>query len=279
MTLSQDNEDYSTNEADYVEDIIIDPNIDQSFENHVDDAIRSKIPQFLEMVKSADLIPVIDKSRFTESLEAVLQRFLKARSGDVNMAFKFLKEDCEWRESNQILALRKKSMDEMLVAGRNPILKETIITMIPQGILGRDRKGRPILYRKVTGNMNIQKLMELGYTLEEFLIYQAWMLERTVAMMNDKGQWISVMDLGDLNLTKMMSNMNVVKAFTALAKNHYPERAVQVWLDKETQKKVSIFSSPKNWKPALEKEMDLSLLPVESGGPARLPYSPSSFDP
>ena len=50
------------------------------------------------------------------------------------------------------------------------------------------------------------------------------MLERTVAMMNDKGQWISIMDLGELNLTKMMGNLNIVKAFTALAKNHFPER-------------------------------------------------------
>mmetsp|Transcript_26681 Transcript_26681/g.87509 ORF Transcript_26681/g.87509 Transcript_26681/m.87509 type:complete len:294 (-) Transcript_26681:31-912(-) len=290
-------EDVNVNEEDFVEDIVIDPSIDQSFENHVNDAIRSKVPQFLEMVKTADLIPTLEKIRCTESMEALLQRFLKARSGDVNLAFKFLKEDCEWREANQILSLRTKSMDDMLVAGRNPILKETIVSMIPQGCLGRDKQGRPILYRKVTGNMNVQKLAELGYSVEEFLIYQAWMLERTVAMMNDKGQWISIMDLGELNLTKMMGNLNIVKAFTALAKNHFPERlahniiinaptvfgivwrAVQVWLDKETQKKVSIFSSPKNWKPALEKEMDLNLLPTESGGPAHLSYSPSSFDP
>eukprot|EP00286_Rhodomonas_abbreviata_P030009 CAMPEP_0181297832 /NCGR_PEP_ID=MMETSP1101-20121128/5457_1 /TAXON_ID=46948 /ORGANISM="Rhodomonas abbreviata, Strain Caron Lab Isolate" /LENGTH=274 /DNA_ID=CAMNT_0023402809 /DNA_START=89 /DNA_END=913 /DNA_ORIENTATION=+ len=248
---------------------------------------------------SQNLLALVDKYRGRESKDNFFQRFLVARDSDVEKAFELLKADLEWRENQNTLQYHNVPSRRILEINGSLAGKAMLDTMLPVSYLGKDRQGRPVIYRKIAAPVDAAKLTkETEMTYEHFVKYNIWILERMTQTMEDQGQWLSIMDLSEFafrHLTKL--NLQWAKVLADLMKDHYPERLgksmlinaptvfnmgwaiAKTWLDARTKEKVGIFGGEKAWKPEMEKIMDLSILPVELGGNARLSFDPHSLDP
>eukprot|EP00961_Rhodomonas_salina_P239020 3229552-Rhodomonas_salina.3 len=98
-----------------------------------------------QRLKSQNLLQLVEKHRCGESQDALLGRFLLARSSDVEKAFEFLKADLEWRESMNVRKYQGVTSSQLLavngtktgsVAARSLAGKAMLDGMLPVMYLG-----------------------------------------------------------------------------------------------------------------------------------------------
>mmetsp|Transcript_56125 Transcript_56125/g.132223 ORF Transcript_56125/g.132223 Transcript_56125/m.132223 type:complete len:286 (-) Transcript_56125:17-874(-) len=253
---------------------------------------------FQAAVRDKGLEPGVEKFRCSESAEQLLRRFLTASAGDTKAAVKLLAEDLEFREEMDTLSLSAMSCDQVLQLCKCPHIKPTIIDFLPHGFLGFDKAGRPVSYRKITGKFDANKLAQAGFDYDANLKYSTWILERMCKAMGDVGQWVVIVDMSEWSLWQFApSNMALANQVATLSTKHFPERmgstliinapyvfnacwqVAKGWLNERIISKIGIYGGPDQWRPELEKMMDLETLPEELGGKARLSYAPHSLDP
>uniref|UniRef100_A0A7S0HXS1 CRAL-TRIO domain-containing protein n=1 Tax=Hanusia phi TaxID=3032 RepID=A0A7S0HXS1_9CRYP len=261
--------------------------------------MKGTIQELQHEVESAGMMGLVEKHRGSETADDLLNRFLLARRSKVKDAFKMLKHDLEWREKEDSLTIRSKTAREMLRGDTNPAGKEFHDQMFPHGYLGTCKMGRPVFYQNFGRQFDADKLEKVANIKHEDLArYNIWMMERLAEMMNFQGQWVIIVDLDGWNLGQLtLKHMKYVRQFVDKNSNHYPERAGKIFLinvpsvfskcwsmikpllDDVTKQKVGLYSSPEQWKVAIEECFDLDLLPKHLGGNTALQYDPHSMDP
>mmetsp|Transcript_41436 Transcript_41436/g.82984 ORF Transcript_41436/g.82984 Transcript_41436/m.82984 type:complete len:285 (-) Transcript_41436:172-1026(-) len=257
------------------------------------------LDRFQAAVSEQSLHASVEKYRSAEDSRTLLKRFLIAAGGNVDEALKSLSADLKWREEMQTLSLAAMSCDEVLLACKCPdTVKPLLEEVLPHGFLGFDKQGRPVTYRKITSKFDAHMLTEAGFSSETSLKYNAWMLERVVKAMGDRGQWVVVVDMAEWSLFQFTpSNMAFANAVSQLTTAHYPERMGKVliinapyvfgacwqvakgWLNERILSKIGIYAGPDQWRPEVAAVMELELLPEELGGKTKLSYTPHSLDP
>mmetsp|Transcript_21090 Transcript_21090/g.33057 ORF Transcript_21090/g.33057 Transcript_21090/m.33057 type:complete len:229 (+) Transcript_21090:351-1037(+) len=211
-----------------------------------------------------------------------------------------LVDDLRWREERGVQRLRNLiSLDAIEELRTKEGLLETWNEMLPHGMLGWDRKGRPVMYRKIASVFNASKLEKVGFGSDVIIRYNTWMLERLVYLSGDTGQFVNIVDLGDLRWGHTTpSTMKFGKAMASVLKEHFPERMaktflinaptffaavwaiVSTWLDQRIQDKVTIVHNETKWRTALQELFDEDMLPTHLGGKVELSFRDgNSLDP
>ena len=103
--------------------------------------------------------------------------------------------------------------------------------MMPHGILGRDYKGQPVLYKHI-GRLNIGQLIKMGADLTTTLRYNEWITERLCYAMGHRGQWTIIVDVSGVTASTVMSFKWVlyIQSMASHDAVHYPDRLDKLFM-------------------------------------------------
>ena len=149
-------------------------------------------PARLTIPASTYIVPRRRRS-FARSLDALCRRFATSEK-TAPKAFKKLLTHLEYRDRHRIHGLA------LLPAKRvfnNHEAQMAYNRMMPHGILGRDYKGQPVLYKHI-GRLNLGHLTKLGADLPTTLRYNEWLTERLGYALGHIGQWTIVVDVSGI---------------------------------------------------------------------------------
>ena len=158
------------------------------------DSDTHELVELRQRLYDAQLADLLDKHRQEESATQYLERFLRASKG-VEDAFKMLRADFEWRETNRILGLRNMQLHEV-VGGAQVV--ELLDELLPTRAIGRDYHGRPVLYRVVSPSWSAAKFQGLGFSIISLEKWQAWIMERLLTQHERQGSSICLVDVSGL---------------------------------------------------------------------------------
>ncbi|MEW5311623.1 MAG: hypothetical protein WDW38_003322 [Sanguina aurantia] len=175
---------------------------------------------------------------------ATLQRYLRARSGNVSKASSMLAATCTWRSSVGIDQLAISEFSAELGSGK-------------MYVAGYDPAGRPVMVtRKRAEGLPPKDIVQ-------YMKFLAFSLESGVKLMNGGEQWVTILDLDACQVPTMR-----------VLVDHYPERlhmcfivdapsifsflwsALWPFMDSVTRKKVTFINS-KDYKPQIEEQRRL----------------------
>mmetsp|Transcript_41438 Transcript_41438/g.109277 ORF Transcript_41438/g.109277 Transcript_41438/m.109277 type:complete len:365 (-) Transcript_41438:201-1295(-) len=235
-----------------------------------------------------ELLALVEQFRGGESLRALCVRFVRARPKSVDAAFDMLSADMEYREKRGVGFARltgEEVMAEEIAVGAS--FQREFCKHVPHAMLGRDKEGRPVLYRKFHAETRMGELVKVGVSTQKMVRYNEWFFERALESMGQKGQWTIICDIGGFLARNCDSTMlNFIHKLGALDAAHYPERlgkcfiinapsfmpwfwrAISSWMNAKTRQKVSVLGRPDEWQPVLAATLDLKILPDHLGGAA-----------
>jgi hypothetical protein len=219
-----------------------------------------------------------------------LLRFLRARKFNVKNALAMAKDDVKWREEKNRLMIRKETAADVLNCDINEIYK-----FFPVWFQGFDKQQRPVSYRQF-GKFEIWNVLKLT-TMERLIRFHAWETEqalRTMYSLSNKSGYnietfVLVIDAAGWNMSLATSDaFAFIKGMATTDSDHYPERLgtmliinapsvlsfawriIQGFLDNVTKAKIHILSSnPDEWRPVLQRYIDIDQIPMKYGGTAR----------
>jgi len=263
------------------------------------------LKEFSNRVRSASPPSRINKDMWDLELKGAqgedgwdlfLCRWLRAREYDIEKAFQMLYEHIEWRVTEGVSKLREMTESEVLGCDRNKVL-----TMCPHWIGGFDSLKRPYVFHQYA-TLNTATLLEYT-TLNHLFRHHIWVqenLSRIVALQGKKNGfvvecWCTVLDLKGMGMRTVTSAfMEMVKAFSAIDQNHYPERnggvyilntpsafpfvwrGVKALMNPRTTSKINIYASSKVFSPVLVDLLGESSLLEEYGGSLQLTHNASN---
>lgn len=134
-------------------------------------------------------------------------------------------------------------------------------------------------------------------TIQKLVDYDVWVTERSVCLLPEEAQgFVVILDLTGWSIVNATSTgMWYCKALADVGAPHYPERLSQMliigapwiftatfnviysWLDERTQDKIKLLGPQSQYRPVLEKIMDITMLPKIAGGLAEL-SGPEGFE-
>ncbi|CAN0212618.1 unnamed protein product [Ascophyllum nodosum] len=189
------------------------------------------------------------------------------------------KKTFEWRKENKV--------DEIIHTPQPHF--HQCREIFPVYVHGRSRKGMPVLWDLI-GKFDLPKADRLNFDLTLLTPYYVFLNECIWRVLLDKGEndddlakFITVEDVSGVQLRHLTSRfLKVIKALTGTMKEHYVERchktyiinapkgSATMWrlvapmLGSRTRKKVTILG--KDYLKTMEKEIDISQIPVQYGG-------------
>ncbi|MEW5306164.1 MAG: hypothetical protein WDW36_008651 [Sanguina aurantia] len=185
---------------------------------------------------------------------ATLQRYLRARSGNVSKASSMLAATCTWRSSVGIDQLAISEFSAELGSGK-------------MYVAGYDPAGRPVMVtRKRAEGLPPKDIVQ-------YMKFLAFSLESGVKLMNGGEQWVTILDLDGYSRANSPP-LSVSLATLRVLVDHYPERlhmcfivdapsifsllwsALWPFMDSVTRNKVSFINS-KDYKPQIEEQRRL----------------------
>jgi hypothetical protein len=217
-----------------------------------------------------------------------LLRFLRARQFDVEKAFDMLKEDIEWRETEDLYNLKYQAASDVL----NCDLKE-MFRYFPTWVQGYDKQLRPIAWRQF-GKFEIWNVLKIT-TMEKLVRFHAWEAEQALRLMHEQTlktgynieTFVIVIDAAGWNLGLATSDaLTFIKGMAYTDSLHYPERLglliiinapyvisftwniIKTFLDEVTKNKIQIHSTQSTWFPVLCQYIDVDQIPQAYGGSA-----------
>lgn len=227
-------------------------------------------------------------------------RFSRARPSSTSAAFILLRDDLTHREEFLRSGLLTNSASNVLTTSAKRVRgvgssvdKDALLAAycqrLPHTILGRDQLARPVLYRGFHSSTSFDDLFKMGLDLNALCDYNQWMLERCLEIMDQRGQWMVIVDLSDLDWHwHLISGFRYIRMLMNQDALHYPERLGQVfvintpaymqifwrqmkyWIDAKTRERITFYGGSKEWHGPLSEVMDLRLLPKHLGGEAKL---------
>ena len=213
--------------------------------------------------------------------EAVCQRYLAARKGDLAKATQMLTESLRWRESFGVATLGE----------RGAIIRSQSATGKLRVSESTDREGRPVLVMAPRLENNVDhdaNLLNLVYHLERATG------QRSVPGIPN-GKLVTVMDLKGYSLWTA-TPMKTSRATLSILQNHYPERlhtfllmnvpgifaafwsAISPFIDPATKAKVVFLrGSPDAQRQQLAEHFDLAQLEDALGGDQQFAWDPDAY--
>jgi len=222
--------------------------------------------------------------------DAVLLRFLRARKFVIKDAEKMLKANIKYRIEHAVPGLL--AMKDIAEVLDNPdVTYSDLAQYYPHGRIGFDKSGRPVTY-KLWGNFQVWNLKKLC-PLDNLTKFHVWEQEH---LFKEMLHWSSernyncetitaVIDIKGMKLKQITRDfLYLIKAMANVDQNHYPERmgctyiincpsmfsfvwkGIVPWLDKNTAAKIKILASEKEWRPVMEQDIGLDMLPPLYGG-------------
>mmetsp|Transcript_114016 Transcript_114016/g.285247 ORF Transcript_114016/g.285247 Transcript_114016/m.285247 type:complete len:432 (-) Transcript_114016:152-1447(-) len=250
----------------------------------------------LQAIVEADdaLLALVRRHQGGESLAALCMRFTRARPNSQAKALQLLTADVQYRDEHQMQMLHQMPLRDVFGLGQSPDaqkLLEAVCQQAPHGILGHDKQGRVVMYRRYT-SMRLWELQSLGIGAQEMLRHHQWMTEKCLRAMGHKGRWVMVADIDGVGLSQVTSrtHLTYVRLLAELDAAHFPERLgtvfvinaprffsstfklVTSWLDERTKARCQLLGGPDSWRGALSEFMDLRILPRELGGETDLSF-------
>eukprot|EP00048_Salpingoeca_helianthica_P000203 m.39946 g.39946 ORF g.39946 m.39946 type:complete len:438 (-) comp10231_c0_seq2:25-1338(-) len=241
---------------------------------------------------SLDLSPWLCRPAETE--EHFLLRFLRARQFNVNKAWEMMMTDITWRTEYGTLALREKTMAEVVQCDVSLIHHH-----LPIWQSGFDLQGRPVVYKRF-GRCEISTLKQ-HTAIDNLVRFHVWCTERQLQLLGSQSAKLGhnietmlfVIDAAGWTVRLATQDaFRYLKGIADMDSAHYPERlggvvivnapwaldmawrVVQVWLDARTKAKVHILRRGAN--EALRQLIDVSQIPADYGGDApALPDPPT----
>lgn len=168
-----------------------------------------------EIEADPDLLTAAHAHRGGESLNALCARFAHA-SSSVSAAVTLLANDLRYRDTERILELSAMTPGAVLSGRRAGVvpsaqdraheaeLRAIHDAMLPNGLLGHDRLGRPILYKHY-GQVRIAGLTSRGIELANLIRYNTYLCERTAAAMQQRGKWVIIIDMSGIGLSQVIA--------------------------------------------------------------------------
>ena len=222
--------------------------------------------------------------------DAILLRFLRARKFKIKDAEKMLDANIKYRLDHDVPEIT--ALTDIAEVLENPdVTYPDLAQYYPHGVIGFDKFGRPVTY-KLWGNFQVWNLKKLC-ALDNLTKFHVWEQEQ---LFNNMLKWsneknyhcetiTAVIDIKGMKLKQITRDfLYLIKAMAAVDQNQYPERmgctyiincpsmfsfvwkGIVPWLDKETAAKIKILASEKEWRPILEQDIGLEMLPPLYGG-------------
>eukprot|EP01111_Echinosteliopsis_oligospora_P013574 TRINITY_DN48_c0_g1_i2.p1 TRINITY_DN48_c0_g1~~TRINITY_DN48_c0_g1_i2.p1 ORF type:complete len:357 (-),score=115.52 TRINITY_DN48_c0_g1_i2:72-1142(-) len=137
--------------------------------------------------------------------DGCLARYLRAREGDIDAAYKMLKATLDWRASYKPHHISEAQIQGPLKIG----------TMFFSGF---DRLNRPVIYVKPGA--------QSPNTIDERVLYVAWLMEHVTSVMGENVEQVMIiMDFSEFGKrAKSPDSRQTAQAVINILQNHYPER-------------------------------------------------------
>jgi len=223
-----------------------------------------------------------------ESLTALCLRFTRVRPNSQAKALQLLTADMRHRDEHKIQILGQMPLRDVLGLGHSPdaqALLEAVCQQVPHGILGLDKQGRVVLYRRYS-SMRLWELEARGIGAKEMFRHQQWITEKCLQTMGHKGRWVLILDVEGTGVPQVTARTHLTysRFLAELDAAHYPERLgtlfiinappvlssffklVTSWLDERRKACCQLLGGPDSWRGPLSECMDLRILPRELGG-------------
>jgi len=165
--------------------------------------------EVLKLVKASGVEWTPEAQKFCD--EACIQRYLRARNGDVMKAANMLQETIKWRKQSRI--------DELTLDDFSGDLKTGFIY-----VAGNDSEGRSIVVlRKRTCKL-------LPSEVDQYLRYLMFTVESAVRnMKNGAEQWVFVIDLNNYSPANSPA-LSTTSATIQMLQDHYPEHLGKAYI-------------------------------------------------
>eukprot|EP00879_Flechtneria_rotunda_P011394 GHRR01011901.1.p1 GENE.GHRR01011901.1~~GHRR01011901.1.p1 ORF type:complete len:280 (+),score=62.06 GHRR01011901.1:132-971(+) len=145
--------------------------------------------------------------------EACLQRYLRARNGDVTKAAAMLKATLEWRKEQKVDDMKLEEFANMRYMREGWVYVD-----------GNDADGRSVvMFRKRKDKLPLSES-------DQYLRFMTFVIETAVKnMKNGQEQWIWILDLAAYSPTNAPP-LSITLSVLQLLANHYPERLYKAYV-------------------------------------------------
>ena len=184
---------------------------------------------FKQFKKMLDPTDIIQSTMPHEKEKVMLLRYLRADKFDIAKAKQRWDNMIAWKKEHHVIE-RMTSMNATEMVFGKRLTLSNIVQKYPYGVIGTDRQGRPLVYKRV-GKLNTSIFKDM--TVEEIILWEAmcvtktmhyWMPRCSVVSGHHVENIVSIIDLDGMGFTSFDSNMRgVIMGGMKLIGDHFPE--------------------------------------------------------